>query len=489
MSFEFEKLGAKLLIVVAFGIRWRVFQPTRNDLFEFFEVTVNEQLGHLSGHRVMRGHGSCPRPLTNVSYRGIGKHVLMLSTQKLRAVWMLSAMATLVGSVGGCKRGSSESGDAGTAEMEVRPSSSAVMSAESDEPVVPKTKRPPKQSLMAGQKIEITAGSFTAGSTPGDRGRDPGLEPALEQVELGPYAIDRLPYPNDPNVEPKTDVTRKEAKQLCEEQGKRLCTELEWERACKGPDNDPYSTGEGWDPACEVESMGCASGFDVVSMGGSLREWTSSNFEPLEEGERTLAVVRGSRAKVADTEHRCARREMLDPGAHGPDIGFRCCSGAPNAAKIPRPKPVQTFRRVKLDPEQISAMIGSVPQLKGLGDVSFFSEPDDVTRVLARGDAGKKGNILTTSPLMWSPALGEEILVLAGLGSSGSSFVAAFHRLPGDRYRLASSFVLKNEKGPIVLAFNGWVKNRLHWSTCWGCLGEEGAVYYRKSRRVVIEQR
>lgn len=373
--------------------------------------------------------------------------------------------------------------------MEVRPSSSAVMSAEPEGPVLPKTKRPPKQAPAAGQLVDIPAGAFVSGSTPGDRGRDPGLEPALEKVDLGAFSVDRLPYPNDPNLPPKTDVTRKEAERLCEEQGKRLCTELEWERACKGPDNDPYSTGEGWDPTCEEHPTGCASGFDVLGMAAALREWTSSNLEALEEGERTQAIVRGSRTKVADTEHRCARRETLDPGAHGPDIGFRCCKGPPNAAKIRRPKPVQTFRRVKLDAEQVTGMIKSVPQLAALGEVSFFSEPDDVTRVLSRGDAGKQGNILTTSPLMWSPDLGEEILVLAGLGSSGSSFVAAFHRLPGDRYRLASSFVLKDEKGPIVLAFNGWVKNRLHWSTCWGCLGEEGAVYYRKSRRVVIEQR
>lgn len=387
-----------------------------------------------------------------------------------------------------CKQPSTDSTqDAG--EVEVRPSSSVVMSADPEEPQLPKTSRPPKQPVSAGQKIEIGAGSFASGSTPGDRGRDPAVEPALEKVDLGPFSIDRLPYPNDPQQEPKTGVPRKEAERLCAERSQRLCTELEWERACKGPEGDPYPTGSGWDPACEKEPNACATGFDVLAMGAILREWTASNFEPADEDQHPSAVLRGSRGTVADTEHRCARREAADAGAHGVDIGFRCCSGPPNAAQIRRPKPLQTFRRVKLDQGQVTSMIKSVPQLADLGEVTFFKEPDDVNRVLARGDAGTQGNTLTTSPLMWSPALGEEILVLAGLGASGSSFVAAFHRLPDDRYRLASSFVLKNEAGPIALGFNGWVKNRLSWSTCWGCLGEEGAIYHREAGRVVIEQR
>lgn len=401
--------------------------------------------------------------------------------------WATVGLAgTLVVVVPNCKRSSQSGTNEGGAE-EVRPSSSAVLATDPEEPEVPKTQRPPKKKLEAGQHEEIPSGPFDSGSTPGDRGRDPTLEPSLVRVELGKFAIDRLPFPNDPSQPPKTDVTRKEAERLCAERNQRLCTELEWERACKGPDADPYPTGTGWDPRCETEPNACATGFDIVAM-SSLREWTSSLLE-VEEGERGLAILRGSRAKVADTEHRCARREAADPGAHGPDIGFRCCSGPPNAAAISRPKPQQTFRRVQLDPAQVTNMIKSVPQLASLGEISFFKEPDDVTRVLAKGESDTKGNILTTSPLMWSPDLGEEILVMAGLGSSGSAFVAAFHRLPDDRYRVASSFVLKDEQGPVVLGFNGWVKNRLSWSTCWGCLGEEGAIYYRQSRRVVIEQR
>ena len=403
-----------------------------------------------------------------------------------RAAWVIASLGALAGA-SACRQ---KPGAAkGEEEVPTVHAASSVLAADPDEPEPAVTKRPPKATVATSQRIDIPAGSFVSGSTPGDRGREPGREPALVKVELGSFAIDRLPYPNDPSQPARTGVTRQQAAQLCTERGQRLCTELEWERACKGPDSNPYPTGAAWDPACETHPSECASGFDVLAMGAALREWTSSNVGTTEAEASVLAVLRGAQSKVADTEHRCAKREPARPDAESDSIGFRCCAGAPNAAVITEPKPLQTYRRVQLDPEQVTKMMHSVPELASLGEVTFFAEPDDVNRVTAKGDAGRGGNNLTTNPLLWSPDVGEEILVMTGLGSSGSSFIAAFHRLPDDRYRLASSFVLKNDKGPIVLAFNGWVKNRVTWSTCWGCLGEEGAVIYRKSRRVVIEQR
>ena len=384
-----------------------------------------------------------------------------------------------------CKRQGGSGNEPGES---VRPSSTAVVSAASEESAAPPSRRAPKKNVGAGQKIPIPAGPVMAGSMPGDRGRDATLEPPLVKFDLGAFEIDRLPYPNDPGQPPRVDVTRGQAQELCAQRGQRLCSELEWERACKGPDDDVFATGAGWDPTCDKGGAGCASGFDVVGMGGPLREWTSSTVEPVDKEERAFGALRGGRAGAADIEHRCARREPADPGAHGTDIGFRCCSGAPNTATIPRPKPLQTFRRVQLDLDQVNSMLGSIPQMNSLGRVTLFKDPDDVNLVIAKGDAGTKGNIITTNPLMWSPDLGEELLVVTGKGSSGASFVAAFHRRSDDRYRLASSFVLEGETAPIVLGFNGYVKNRITWSTCWGCLGEEGAVVYRSDRRVVIEQ-
>jgi hypothetical protein len=114
-----------------------------------------------------------------------------------------------------------------------------------------------------------------------------------------------------------------------------------------------------------------------------------------------------------------------------------------------------------------------------------------VNSVLARGDAGV-GSVpntsFTTMPLLWNPVPGEEILVVAGRAQK-DSFIVAFYRLPGDRYRIASSFILKNEKGPIVLAYNSYVRKKLTWSHCWDCRGESGNVTYREDNRVVITQK
>jgi hypothetical protein len=94
----------------------------------------------------------------------------------------------------------------------------------------------------------------------------------------------------------------------------------------------------------------------------------------------------------------------------------------------------------------------------------------------------------TTAPLLWCPVPGEEILVVAGRAQK-SSFIVAFYRLPGDRYRIGSSFILKDEKGPIVLGYNNYVRRRLSWALCWDCRGESGHVSYREDNRVVITQK
>ena len=65
----------------------------------------------------------------------------------------------------------------------------------------------------------------------------------------------------------------------------------------------------------------------------------------------------------------------------------------------------------------------------------------------------------------------------------------AFYRLPGDRSRIASSLLLKDEKGPIVFGENGYNRKRIPWGLCWDCRGESGYVSYREDNRVVITQK
>jgi hypothetical protein len=181
----------------------------------------------------------------------------------------------------------------------------------------------------------------------------------------------------------------------------------------------------------------------------------------------------------------------VDAAASGPDIGFRCCGGPPNAAQIPSPTWQQTFRRAEIPASEVAKMLANVPGIKeAASDVAFFKEPDDPSIVLARGDAGAppQNVTLTTSPLLWSPVPGEELLVVAGHAGK-DSFIAAFYRLPAERYRIGSTLWMKGEKGPVVLGFNGYVRRKLAWATCWDCNGESGNVTYREDGRVVITQK
>ena len=410
----------------------------------------------------------------------------------MRRLFLVLLGIALLGGPAGCRKGgdaSAPSGDAGS-PLVISPKGKVLEAAENEGPAASASAhRAPAPA--AGGRVDIPAGKLVAGSTPGDRGRDPTLEPVLLDVDLGAFSIDRAPYPNDPGKPPLTGVPRARAAELCQRGGGRLCTELEWERACKGPDSTAFAGGAAWDPSCARAP--CASAFGVLGMGGAIREWTASDVAPIENMLGSAAAVRGARADAAAEDHRCAHRGAIDATATGEDLGFRCCYGAPNAASIPSPQWQQTFRKAELGPAQAAEMFATVPELKDLAghEITYFKEPDDVNLALSRGDAGTgtvPNTSFTTQPILWSPVPGEEILVVAGRAQK-SSFIVAFHRLPGDRYRIASSFILKDEKGPIVLGYNSYVRKRLGWALCWDCRGESGYVTYREDNRVVITQK
>ena len=106
----------------------------------------------------------------------------------------------------------------------------------------------------------------------------------------------------------------------------------------------------------------------------------------------------------------------------------------------------------------------------------------------ARTGAAHEGITFTTSPILWSPESGAELLVAAGRGKT-MSFVVALWTLPNDRYRFASSFLMLNDLSPVALAYEPAHRKELHWTSCWGCPGEQGSVSYRpEEHRVVIVQ-
>ena len=346
--------------------------------------------------------------------------------------------------------------------------------------------RHPATEPQARQTAQIPGGTLRAGSTPGDAGRVPELEAKNQEVELGPFSIDRLPYPNDPEEPALLGKTRDEARRLCAERSARLCTEVEWERACKGPKQDEYPSGVIWDPSCTAGAKTCATGFDVLGLGTTAAEWVAGD---VTIDDKRKGVLRGAGKSASGLEHRCAARHPTDGATQSQDIGFRCCQGAPNAAVVAEPKQGPVFTKAKLTAEELQQALAADPAGKALAkDIKFFREPEGANTVVSRGPGEKKGFDFTVAPLLWNPTPGAEILLVAARSGETTSFIAAFHVLPGGKYRLASTFILQNEPGPVALAYSADIRPRVHFSTCWGCPGETGKALFRKPETVVIVQ-
>ena len=131
--------------------------------------------------------------------------------------------------------------------------------------------------------------------------------------------------------EPIRDVTWTEAKGECERQNKRLCSEDEWEKACKGPDNWLYTYGDDFDdqkcprsgyfpPPYKVTQFPlCVSADKVWGLGGGLMEWTATR-------QGANYVVKGGAIGNEDKGTRCAGRSDRAENFSQQHIGFRCCA-------------------------------------------------------------------------------------------------------------------------------------------------------------------
>ncbi|RMG18674.1 MAG: hypothetical protein D6729_06750, partial [Deltaproteobacteria bacterium] len=183
--------------------------------------------------------------------------------------------------------------------------------------------------------VYIPAGPFKIGSAVNDPMRN-FAERALADVDVPAFCIDRYEYGAYKRV-PTTGVTWYRAKELCEKRGRRLCTEEEWEKACKGPRNYRFPYGNVFDPeACNTEdAMGndrplapgatfgkCRSGYGVYDLSGNVAEWTASKFQA-GLSDRTM---KGGAANRPDWDTRCATRGNRPPNARDKYLGFRCCA-------------------------------------------------------------------------------------------------------------------------------------------------------------------
>jgi hypothetical protein len=342
------------------------------------------------------------------------------------------------------------------------------------------------RSPLPGERVEIPSGSLQVGSKPGTPGRQPSFEPTPYSIELGSFEIDRLPYPNDPARPIQVAVTRDEARALCARSGSRLCTELEWERACKGPENRQYSTGDHLDARCKTNPAQCTSSFDVLAMGMTSREWTSSDFGSSNEA---MAIARGSTADFPDEAHRCSARQAFRATSNDKAFGLRCCRGAPNAARVKDPVLGRAFQKATISLPQLTQLLQNNAISKGLAEgVQLFREPEAAETVVEKGTGDRKGLTFSVAPVMWNPGVGVQFLLIVGRSGKDVSFVLAYNVVAKDDYALASSFTMKSETGPVALAYDESIRTRLFFSTCWGCPGETGKILFREPESVAILQ-
>ncbi len=195
--------------------------------------------------------------------------------------------------------------------------------------------------------VHVPAGAFISGATGEaiDFYPDwPGIEhlPRPRQTRsTGEYCIDRLEYPNVAGEKPRAYVSWDEAKALCRDRGRRLCTEDEWSKACGGeqgwlfPYGDTYQTGlcnadvtEGVGEARWIRPAGdfprCESPCGALDLEGNLSEWVDA--VPADD-DPDLRIVRGGTMWVGVYGRGCmARHRHHHTDASHEDDGFRCCA-------------------------------------------------------------------------------------------------------------------------------------------------------------------
>lgn len=171
-----------------------------------------------------------------------------------------------------------------------------------------------------------------------------------EQVEVNAVCMDKYEYPNRAGELPRIDVTYQEAKQLCESEGKRLCSDLEWARACRGFEGRKYSYGNLYDSnICNTPIKGagplpgkpipfsrsgqfenCSTPEGVFDLNGNVSEWVEGIWDgpKIAPGntETEWHICRGG-TMWSETFYGqdCLSRHGHPTGSFGADDGFRCC--------------------------------------------------------------------------------------------------------------------------------------------------------------------
>ena len=254
--------------------------------------------------------------------------------------------------------------------------------------------------------VWVPAGTLRAGTAANTVPRIADEEMAGVDTALQGFWIDALPYPNESGAIATTNVSRDEAEQMCAAKGKRLCTELEWEHACKGSANTTYEYGDDYaaDKCATGQSIeeaarrptgdhvSCKSDFGVREMHGGPWEWTASKWG--RGHKEDLGVLRGGNALAGELVGRCANALGRPPTTKSPTMSFRCCKGDVNTASVDLP--LQGGRVLEPQVKPNSTRIG-----RSARAIPGVTLPDT-------------GNFFITSAWTWRPVPNESIVLASG---------------------------------------------------------------------------
>ena len=353
----------------------------------------------------------------------------------------------------------------------------------------PRAQQPSRPPPTRGEEILVEAGTLLAGSRPGVAGRNPKIEADLAPVAIHTFRIDRLPYPNDPSEPPVTGMSRPEAQALCEASGKRLCHELEWERACRGDSSNDYPSGDDFDvERCSLRPAECDAPTGAAMMGVLHSEWTASGPSRGIGNEELSAIVKGAAAEAERATHRCGARAAASPLEKDTAIGFRCCRGEMPSLAYPDVGFGSRFRTRSLTGAEARVLLEKIPELAPYASDFRPFRPEEIDAALSCGEQTREtlnGWEIAEGLLRWSPHPGDEVWIIAGRGG-GSSLLAALYPLANGGIVHAGSFVLHDDASPIALAFTPPSRKELLWSSCWGRAGDDGSVIVREDGTLLV---
>ena len=190
-----------------------------------------------------------------------------------------------------------------------------------------------RSEAPSGGMAWVSGGPYIAGRFAANDPLAGASERAEQVIDVAGFWIDVAPMqvPDEATGGFKIvkGMTQDEARRICAKFNKRLCTEDEWEKACKGPDSAIYTYGDTFDAErCPAPGFStsyqtndfpdCVSGYGVLGMSGGVGEWTAT-----ERGG--VPIIKPAMVGSGPTYTRCAGQAGLEEGRLDRNVGMRCC--------------------------------------------------------------------------------------------------------------------------------------------------------------------